>query len=62
MFIIRGECQHSGRCCLSIMVYDNAQPIQSMHNWGAFYGGFQNMIPLNPIMLRVILHLMIVIV
>ena len=41
--------------------YDNAQPIQSLHDW-KLYDGFQNMIRLNPIMLRVILHLMIVIV
>ena len=40
VFIIRGECQHSGRCCSSIMVYDNAQPIQSMHNWRAFLRRF----------------------
>lgn len=33
VFTIAGSCQHSGRCCSSIMLYDDAAPINVMDDW-----------------------------
>ena len=36
VFVIGGACRHSGHCCSSIMLYDNAKEMNLMSDWTQF--------------------------
>jgi Fe-S-cluster containining protein len=48
VFLIGGQCQHSGKCCRSIMLYNQGVPINSITDWSEFLKKFPSYFSFKP--------------
>ena len=45
IYVFGGQCQHSGQCCRSIMVYHQGVPINNIKDWAKFSASYPSFQP-----------------